>query len=80
MLDAFSSMGHYSRELFDDIADSITYANNYLAPVRAPTDEVRVRVLLSVCEQVCVYLSVPSMMATLTDHTLTQRWHVHLHS
>ncbi|KAF5839974.1 mitochondrial F1F0 ATP synthase associated 36.3 kDa protein [Dunaliella salina] len=40
MLDAFASLGHYSRELFDDIGDSITYANNYLAPVRAPTNEV----------------------------------------
>jgi len=41
MLEAFSSFGHYSRELFDDIADSITYANNYLATMRAPTDMVK---------------------------------------
>lgn len=40
MLAAFSDLNHYSRELFDDIGDSIAYANNYLAPVRAPTSEV----------------------------------------
>lgn len=70
MLDAFSSMGHYSRELYDDIGDSITYANNYLAPVRAPTHEVcdaTMRVLLSeyASALVSVHASTPTACTTL---------------
>ncbi len=39
-MSAFADNGHYSAELFDDIADSITYANHYLAPVKVATTEV----------------------------------------
>ena len=37
---SFSDNGHYDAQLFDDIADSITYCNHYLAPVKVPTDQV----------------------------------------
>lgn len=31
---SFSENSHFSVQLFDDIADSITYCNHYLAPVK----------------------------------------------
>jgi hypothetical protein len=37
---AFSDSDHFSATLFDDIADSITYCNHYLAPVKVPTPAV----------------------------------------
>lgn len=40
ILKAYSDFGHFNAQLFDDIADSITYCNHYLAPIKAPTDEV----------------------------------------
>eukprot|EP00798_Chlamydomonas_sp_ICE-L_P019830 gene19830-26518_t len=40
IVDAFAFYEHYSVTLFDDIADSITYANHYLAPIKVPTSEV----------------------------------------
>lgn len=33
---AFHAFGHYGTELLDDIADSITYCNHYLAPTKVP--------------------------------------------
>mmetsp|Transcript_6978 Transcript_6978/g.11861 ORF Transcript_6978/g.11861 Transcript_6978/m.11861 type:complete len:370 (+) Transcript_6978:35-1144(+) len=40
VLHVFSDFGFYERATFDDIADSITYANSYLAPMKAPVQEV----------------------------------------
>ncbi len=40
ILTGFSTLGHYEETVYDDIADSITYANHYLAPIRAPVTEV----------------------------------------
>lgn len=40
VLSAFSDFGHYQSAVFDDIGDSITYANHYLAPIRAPVGQV----------------------------------------
>lgn len=37
---AYSEFGHYNAHLFDDIADSITYCNHYLAPIKASTSDV----------------------------------------
>lgn len=37
ILKAFADNDHFSVSLFDDIADSITYCNHYLAPVKLPT-------------------------------------------
>jgi protein phosphatase 1 regulatory subunit 42 len=40
ILSALHDFGHYNETVFDDIADSITYCNSYLAPIKAPTSEV----------------------------------------
>ncbi|GFH20575.1 uncharacterized protein HaLaN_17719, partial [Haematococcus lacustris] len=40
ILSALHDFGYYSRDLYDDIGDSIAYANHYLAPLKAPTDQV----------------------------------------
>ncbi len=40
ILSALADFGHYEPMLFDDIGDSIAYANHYLAPIRAPVGEV----------------------------------------
>jgi len=37
---AYADNGHFNVALFDDIADSITYCNHYLAPIKVPTSEV----------------------------------------
>lgn len=37
---AFADNGHFNAQMFDDIADSITYCNHYLAPIKVPTNEV----------------------------------------
>jgi len=37
---AFATFDHYDNDLFDDIADTITYANHYLAPVYLPVTVV----------------------------------------
>jgi hypothetical protein len=37
---AFADNNHFTVPLFDDIADSITYCNHYLAPIKVPTSEV----------------------------------------
>ncbi|GFR50356.1 hypothetical protein Agub_g12566 [Astrephomene gubernaculifera] len=35
VLSAFLEFGHYDQTAFDDIADSITYCNHYLAPIKS---------------------------------------------
>lgn len=35
LLSAFHTFNHYDQAAFDDIADSITYCNHYLAPIKA---------------------------------------------
>lgn len=40
VLSAFLEFGFYEQAAFDDIADSITYCNHYLAPLRAPVAEL----------------------------------------
>ncbi|GLI67322.1 hypothetical protein VaNZ11_011509 [Volvox africanus] len=40
VLGAFLEFGHYDLAAFDDIADSITYCNHYLAPIKASPVEL----------------------------------------
>ncbi len=35
LLSAFHTFNHYDQAAFDDVADSITYCNHYLAPIKA---------------------------------------------